>query len=126
MSSGPYHALDRMMLHAVLAVVITAAFALLVWAAALQMGLHLPLPLVLVAVSLLAARTMYDGWQASRAAPPSPLVPAVQRRPVTWEDAEKMANLHRQGLISKEQLDALLRELVPPPPADPPTGRHRR
>ena len=124
--NGPYHALDRMVLHAVIAVMITVAFALLVWGVALQMGLRLPLPLVLVAVSLGAGWTIVDGWHAARAEPPAPVVPPVRRRATTWEDAEKMANLHRQGLISKEQLDALLRELVPPTPPDPPSGRHRR
>ncbi|MDA8201916.1 MAG: hypothetical protein M0Z49_04010 [Chloroflexi bacterium] len=123
---GPYHAFDRMILHALLAVVVTVAFAFLVWGVALQMGLHLPLPLVLVAVSVLAAWTIYDGWQASRAEPPAPVVPLVRRRPTTWEDAERMAALYRQGLITKDQLEAALRELVPPPPPDPPTGRHRR
>ncbi len=126
MSDGPYRAFDRMILHAVLTVVVTVAFALLVWGVALQMGLRLPLPLVLVAVSLAVGWTIYNSWQAGRADPPSPVAPPVRRRPTTWEDAEKMANLHRQGLISKEQLDALLRELVPPPPPDPPAGRRRR
>lgn len=126
MSRGPYDAFDKTMLHLVLVVAVTVAVALLVWAVTAQMGLVLPLPIVLAGTAAVAGWSIYDDWQASRAAPPSPVVPPVRRRPTTWEDAEKMANLFRQGLISKEELERALRELVPPPPPDPPTGRHRR
>ncbi len=123
---GPYNAFDKTMLHLVLVAVVTVAVALLVWIVAAQMGLVLPLPWVLGGTAAIAAWSIYDSWQASRAEPPSPVVPPVRRRPITWEDAERMASMHQKGLITKEQLEAALRELVPPPPPDPPTGRRRR
>ncbi len=124
--SGPYQAFDRAILHLFLIVFVTLAAALVVWAVLAHMGLALPLPLVVVGVAMVAVSAVWDGWQASRAVPPPPTAPPPPHRPPTWEDAERMASLHRQGLITREQLDAVLRELVPPPPPEPPAGRRRR
>ena len=123
--SGPYHAFDRAMLHLILIVSMTLGAALALWAVLAHMGVLLPLPLVVVGVAAVAVSAVSDGWRASRAVPPAP-PPAAPHRTPTWEDAERMAALHRQGLVTREQLDAVLRELVPPPPPAPPVGRRRR
>lgn len=61
--------------------------------------------------------------------PPPPLPPARPQRPITWDDAQRAAELHRMGVITKAQLDATLKAVVPPTPSDAPPcdrGRHGR
>ena len=122
---GPYHAFDRMILHAVLVIGVTLAFALGIWIVLAQLGITLPLPWVLTGVAGLAGWTILDARGAERT-PPAPPPPPAPRRPLTWEDAERMAALYRAGHITHDQLEAALRELVPPPPPDPPDRPRRR
>lgn len=86
-------------------------------------GFHIPLMTVLVGIALLTGWTAMSGRSAERAAPPPPPQP---RRVATWQDARHMAVLHKQGLIPGEQLDATLRELLPPPPVAPGGDRRHR
>lgn len=82
-------------------------------------GIHLPLPAILIGIGLLAV------WTASSSrghVPAVPPVPPRPRRPVTWQDIERMVILEKQGVIPREQVDAALRELMPPPPPVQPSG----
>lgn len=124
----PYRAVQRAIRLVIVATALALGTAALLWAVLGHAGIALPFPTILAAVALVAVWSVVSSsGSADRTPPPSP-PPGPPRVPPTWADAERMASLHRQGLISREELDRVLRELVPPgPPPNPPgrrSGRH--
>ena len=124
----PYRAVKHALWLVVLAVALALGTAALLWAVLGHAGIALPFPTVLAGVAVVAIWSVVSSsGNANRTPPPSP-PPGPPRVPPTWADAELMASLHRQGLLGREELDRVLRELVPPgPPPSPPgrrSGRH--
>lgn len=118
----PYRAVQHALWLVVLASALALGTAALLWAVLGHAGIALPFPTILAAVGVVVAWSVVSSsGSAARTPPPAP--PGPPRVPPTWADAERMASLHRQGLISREELDRVLRELVPPGPPPSPPGR---
>jgi len=122
--SGPYRAVQRAIRLVILSAALAFGTAFGLWWFLGNAGIRLSFPAVLAGVGLVVAWSVASSFGAGRQVPPPPAPPVgpPRRRP-TWEDAERMASLHRQGLLAKDDLDRALRELVPPKPAAPPPGR---
>lgn len=80
---------------------------------------------VLVAVTGIVLWSAVQSAGGSRT-PPSPAPPARPQRPVTWDDAHRAAELHRMGVITKAQLDATLKAVVPQGLSDAPSSDRGR
>ena len=122
--SGPFGAVQRAIRLVILSAALAFGTSFALWALLGNAGFRVPFPTVLVGVGLVIAWSVVSSQGGDHRGEPTPPPPAgpPRRRP-TWEDAEKMASLHRQGLLTRDELDRVLRELVPPLPAAPPPGR---
>jgi hypothetical protein len=119
-----YGTAERLLLNLVAFIAVVVLGGAVAWLFMSFVGIHLPLPLVIGGFALAIGWHALNGSDDDRTPPPPP-PPARPRRPVTWEDAQRAADLYRAGLISREQLDATLAAVVPPPPPDmqPPVDR---
>ena len=121
--SGPFGAVQRAIRLVILSAALAFGTSFALWVLLGQAGFHVPFPTVIGGVGLVVAWSVVSSLGGEhRVAPPPPPAGPPRQRP-TWEDAEKMASLHRQGLLTRDELDRVLHELVPPRPADPPPGR---
>lgn len=79
-------------------------------------GFRLSLPAVILVEGLAAGILALNGSGPRRpaAVPPPPIQPVRPRRRLTPEDIAILEGLWRRGLISREQLDAAIREAIPP------------
>jgi hypothetical protein len=118
----PYRAAQRALRLTIVATALALGTAALLWAVLGHAGIALPFPTILAAVGVVIVWSVVSSsGSADRTPPAAPMRPP--RVPPTWADAERMANLAKQGLITREELDRVLRELVPPGPPPPPPGR---
>jgi hypothetical protein len=120
--------LFRSVQHAVGLVIVASLLALgtaaALWAALGAVGMHLGFPTILAGVGLVIAWIVVTSSGGDRRMPPPPPPMDLPRRvPLTWADIERMVVLNRQGLLSDAELDRAIRELVPPPPVVPSSGR---
>ena len=122
--SGLFRAVQRAIRLVILSAALAFGTSFALWALLGRAGFEVPFPTVLAGVGLVVAWSVVSsqGGDHRGAPPPAPPIGPPRRRP-TWEDAEKMASLHRQGLLTRDELDRVLHELVPPRPAAPPPGR---
>jgi hypothetical protein len=119
-----YGAAERLLLNVVAFIAVVVLGGLLAWLFTSFVGIHMPLPLMIGGFALVVGWHAMTGSDDDRMPPPPP--PARPRRPVTWEDAQRAADLYRAGLVTREQLDATLAAVVPPPtPEAPPADRGR-
>lgn len=122
-----YGAAERLLLNLVAFIAVVALGGAVAWLFMSFVGIHLPLPVVIAGFAVVIGWHAVNGSDDDRTPPPPP-PPARPRRAVTWEDAQRAADLYRAGLITREQLDATLAAVVPPPAPDTPPpvdrGRH--
>lgn len=121
-----YGTAERLLLNLVAFMAVVALGGTLAWLALSFEGFHVPLPVVIGGFAIVIGWYAMNGSDDDRTPPPPP-PPARPRRPVTWEDAQRAADLYRAGLITREQLEATLAAVVPPPAQDTPPsdgGRH--
>jgi hypothetical protein len=92
-----------------------------VYLATQAVGLKVSPSLIVVGVSALFLRVMWVQHSRGANAPQQgPVRPPMLRRRTTWDDASAAARLHREGVITREQLDEVLRAVMPErPPQDP-------
>ena len=123
-----YGAMQRAALFLGLAALLVVVTGFIAWWALGALGFHLSLQAVLLIVGLgVVAIAMTSGGRTSpQVAPPS--VPAA-RRSLTRAEIEALVVLHREGVITSDQLKGSLGALVPPgaptPSADQIPGRRR-
>jgi hypothetical protein len=121
--SGPYRAVQRAIRLVILSAALAFGTSFGLWALLGNAGIRMPFPTVLAGIGLVVAWSVVSSLGGGRQVPPPAPPAGPPRRRPTWEDAERMASLHRQGLLAKDDLDRVLRELIPPKPAAPPPGR---
>jgi hypothetical protein len=120
--SGIFRAVKRAIGLLVLTAALAGATAAAFWWVLGNVGIQMPFPTVLTVVVLLVVWiTVTSGRGDQPVASGLPSAGPPRPRP-TWEDCQRMAVLQRQGLISRDELDRALSELIPPPVA-PPSGR---
>lgn len=90
-------------------------------------GIVVSLPFAFVVIAGIVVWAAINSGGVSHTPPPAP--PAPPRRHYTMDDANRACVMYSQRLISKEQLDAILESVMPPPRPDNPSddrGRHGR
>ena len=121
---SPYRAFKRALWLIIFSAALALGTAALIWVVAANVGIRLPFPTVLAAVGVVV---IWSVVSSGRTDPPPPTPPmGPPRVPPTWADAERMAALHKAGLLSRQEVDRVLRELVPPEPRVPPGQRGSR